>query len=62
MNKHYEKLHLLKSHCPTIKVQKQFIYNYCATILWVLQLLWKYPLEIQGINKSIITLKKSILL
>jgi hypothetical protein len=57
MNKHYKKLHLPKPHCPTTKAKNKLIYNYCATIPWVLQLLWKYPLEIQGINKLIITSK-----
>jgi hypothetical protein len=34
---------LSKPHYPITKIQKKLIYNYCATILWVLQLLCKYP-------------------
>ncbi len=34
-----------------LKLKKQLVYNYSATILWVLQPLCNYPLEIRGINK-----------
>jgi hypothetical protein len=34
-----------------LKVKKQLIYNCYAIILWVLQLLCNYPLEIQCISK-----------
>jgi hypothetical protein len=45
MANHYEKLHPLKPHYPTIKTKKKLIYNYYATIPWVLQLLCNYPLK-----------------
>jgi hypothetical protein len=38
LNNTYEKLHPLKTHYPTIKTQKKFIYNDFVTIFWVLQL------------------------
>jgi len=34
--KHYEKLHPLKPHYLATKIQKTLIYNYFATISWVL--------------------------
>jgi len=37
---HYEKLRLPKPHYLATKIQKKLVYNYYATILWVLQLLY----------------------
>jgi len=36
---YYEKLSPLKPHCFTTRARKTFIYNYCVTIPWVIQLL-----------------------
>jgi hypothetical protein len=36
---------MLGSHYPATKTQKKLIYNYYATILWVLPLLCNYPLR-----------------
>jgi hypothetical protein len=35
-HQHYEKLHPSKPHYLATKTQKKLIYNYCATIYWVL--------------------------
>jgi len=42
---HNEKSRPLKPHYSTTKTQKQFIYNYYATISWALQLVCIYPLR-----------------
>ncbi len=43
MDIHYEKSHPSKSHYNATKTKKKLIYNYYATILWVLPLLCNYP-------------------
>jgi hypothetical protein len=43
MVKHYEKSRPSKPHYLTTQIQKKLIYNYCATITWVLQLVCNYP-------------------
>ncbi len=51
-NQHYEKSNICQNHTTLqLKLRKNFIYNYYATIPWVLQLLCNYPLEIWCINK-----------
>ncbi len=47
MNKHYEKLHMSKSHCPTTKAQKtihiQLLCNHPLGITTIMEISpWKY--------------------